>query len=368
MTIDAQFRVYHNVAESIADHAELLATSGYYQRAMADRAIPDAFANDLTGVYATDPDYGANLHRDHEALQPVPLRRSPARPAAGGRVGAGSLGDGDPGGRGGRPPRPASGPPQPATAQPAALGVGPPGATRRRRLRPHPPRLGDRGRATHRRGHLRRGALIPGAARAAVAARARRRRLAARPAAAPAWPRRRPRATAPATRRGSATLPGAPPRPRARPPAPPRAAPRPARGGDPRSGRYRRSQLPAAARGDDDHRRPVPAAVHARAMTTAYFATAKGPLGTASTSTATWPRRPDSAGSCWRPATGCSARRIPRYSPVHGEKIGALNSDGTSYTTKSAASRVRTRPNRARGGRVRDRPDLASAAVGARPG
>jgi hypothetical protein len=28
---------------------------------MADRAHPDAFANDLTGVYATDPIYGANL-------------------------------------------------------------------------------------------------------------------------------------------------------------------------------------------------------------------------------------------------------------------------------------------------------------------
>ena len=27
----------------------------------------------------------------------------------------------------------------------------------------------------------------------------------------------------------------------------------------------------------------------------------------------------------------------PRYSPVHGEKIGTLNSDGTSYATKSAA-------------------------------
>ncbi len=61
VTIDAPFRVYHNDAESIADHAELLATSGYYTRAMADRAVPDAFANDLTGVYATDPDYGANL-------------------------------------------------------------------------------------------------------------------------------------------------------------------------------------------------------------------------------------------------------------------------------------------------------------------
>ena len=61
VTIDAQFAVYHDDAQSIADHAVLLATSGYYTRAMADRAHPDAFANDLTGVYATDPDYGANL-------------------------------------------------------------------------------------------------------------------------------------------------------------------------------------------------------------------------------------------------------------------------------------------------------------------
>jgi flagellum-specific peptidoglycan hydrolase FlgJ len=61
VTVDAQFAVYRNDAESIAGHAELLAGSGYYARAMADRAYPDAFANDLTGVYATDPRYGANL-------------------------------------------------------------------------------------------------------------------------------------------------------------------------------------------------------------------------------------------------------------------------------------------------------------------
>jgi flagellum-specific peptidoglycan hydrolase FlgJ len=61
VTIDAQFAAYHNDAESIAGHAQLLATSGYYTKAMADRANPDAFANDLTGVYATDPGYGANL-------------------------------------------------------------------------------------------------------------------------------------------------------------------------------------------------------------------------------------------------------------------------------------------------------------------
>jgi hypothetical protein len=61
VTITAGFRAYHNIAESVSDHAELLATSGYYIRAMADRAVPDAFANDLTGVYATDPSYGTNL-------------------------------------------------------------------------------------------------------------------------------------------------------------------------------------------------------------------------------------------------------------------------------------------------------------------
>ncbi|MBO0821240.1 MAG: glucosaminidase domain-containing protein [Nocardiopsaceae bacterium] len=60
-TVHADFRSYHNIAESISDHAELLATSGHYTRAMADRAVPDAFASDLTGVYATDPGYGSNL-------------------------------------------------------------------------------------------------------------------------------------------------------------------------------------------------------------------------------------------------------------------------------------------------------------------
>jgi flagellum-specific peptidoglycan hydrolase FlgJ len=57
----ASFRVYHNVAESIADHSRLLATGESYQQAMANRQAPDAFANDLTGVYATDPNYGSSL-------------------------------------------------------------------------------------------------------------------------------------------------------------------------------------------------------------------------------------------------------------------------------------------------------------------
>jgi flagellum-specific peptidoglycan hydrolase FlgJ len=61
VTRTAPFRVYGNIAESIADHGQLLATGEAYQHAMADRHSPDAFADDLTGVYATDPHYGSSL-------------------------------------------------------------------------------------------------------------------------------------------------------------------------------------------------------------------------------------------------------------------------------------------------------------------
>lgn len=57
----APFRVYHDVAESIDDHGQLLAHSGSYANAMASRESPNGFANALTGVYATDPSYGTNL-------------------------------------------------------------------------------------------------------------------------------------------------------------------------------------------------------------------------------------------------------------------------------------------------------------------
>jgi lysozyme len=61
VTVTSQFRVYTNVTQSIEDHGKLLATSGYYTKAMAVKHDPDAFATALTGVYATDPDYGAKL-------------------------------------------------------------------------------------------------------------------------------------------------------------------------------------------------------------------------------------------------------------------------------------------------------------------
>jgi flagellum-specific peptidoglycan hydrolase FlgJ len=61
VTLTMPFRVYQNVAQSIEDHGKLLATSQYYQQAMAERHDPNAFAAALTGIYATDPQYGTKL-------------------------------------------------------------------------------------------------------------------------------------------------------------------------------------------------------------------------------------------------------------------------------------------------------------------
>jgi flagellum-specific peptidoglycan hydrolase FlgJ len=61
VTITAPFRAYDSVAQSINDHSLLLATGSSYKQAMADRSDPDVFATDLTGVYATDPNYGTSL-------------------------------------------------------------------------------------------------------------------------------------------------------------------------------------------------------------------------------------------------------------------------------------------------------------------
>ncbi len=90
--VTAPFRVYSNVAQSIADHSLLLATGSSYKQAMADRRSPDAFANDLTGVYATDPNYGAslislmrqyNLYRFDAGASPPQAATTAAQGAAG---------------------------------------------------------------------------------------------------------------------------------------------------------------------------------------------------------------------------------------------------------------------------------------------
>ena len=103
VTRTAPFRVYHNIAESIADHGRLLATSQAYQHAMANRQVPDAFAAALTGVYATDPNYGPNLialmrlynlYRYDCASGDPGLRAAAQEPHGAGSAGGGAAGGG----------------------------------------------------------------------------------------------------------------------------------------------------------------------------------------------------------------------------------------------------------------------------------
>lgn len=61
ITITAAFRKYNSKAESMVDHGKLLATSRYYEAAMAVRNNARAFAQKLQGVYATSPTYAKNL-------------------------------------------------------------------------------------------------------------------------------------------------------------------------------------------------------------------------------------------------------------------------------------------------------------------
>lgn len=61
ITIDARFRQFPSVADAFAEHGRLLASHAPYQKAMQAAADPDLFADRLTGVYATDPNYGTAL-------------------------------------------------------------------------------------------------------------------------------------------------------------------------------------------------------------------------------------------------------------------------------------------------------------------
>ncbi|MBV8564930.1 MAG: glucosaminidase domain-containing protein [Methylobacteriaceae bacterium] len=61
VVIMAEFRKFASLDEAFDQHGRLLATSSFYIRAMAVRDDPNAFADALTGVYATAPNYGAVL-------------------------------------------------------------------------------------------------------------------------------------------------------------------------------------------------------------------------------------------------------------------------------------------------------------------
>ena len=61
ISIVAKFRKFESLAEAFDLHGKLLATNKVYAAAMSQTGDPDAFADALTGVYATDPKYGYTL-------------------------------------------------------------------------------------------------------------------------------------------------------------------------------------------------------------------------------------------------------------------------------------------------------------------
>jgi flagellum-specific peptidoglycan hydrolase FlgJ len=248
VTGTAPFRVYHNIAESIADHGQLLATSQAYQHAMANRHVPDAFAAALTGVYATDPNYGPNLialmrlynlYRYDSATPAASQAAAPQEPQVAAQSAVAAV-----------------------APQAAVPGVSAPGASGA------PAGTGIPGWVS-----------IPGVAGAlatgTVKARGRER--------AGQWP-------------------GA------------RIAPR----GSRMSTRRYVSQVPQAVTAD-------------------FVATAKAPLTRAQP---LYQDVADRSGIPWELLAACDwiqCQAHPRYSPVHGEKLGTGNPDGTVFRTKSAA-------------------------------
>ena len=280
VTRTAAFRAYHNIAESIEDHSRLLATGQAYQHAMASRHLPDAFATALTGVYATDPGYGSNLI----ALMRLYnlYRYDSATPGDASGV------------TGGTPVAGASAGSAVASPQAVVPGV--------------PDEGGSAGGAPAD------GAGIPGVAGALAvgAVRVRARRRAPEPersAPEPEW-----RVPEPERR----VMPGQRPEPERRAGPGQRPGPRIApRGPLPKPRRY-------------IARIPYPVAAD-------FMATAKGPL------TRAQPLYQDVAsrtGIGWELLAACDwmqCQARPRYSPVHGEKLGTVNPDGTVFRTRSAA-------------------------------
>jgi hypothetical protein len=61
VTVTAQFRKFDSLADAFDQHGRLLATAGPYTAAMRLVSDAPAFADALTGVYATDPNYGTTL-------------------------------------------------------------------------------------------------------------------------------------------------------------------------------------------------------------------------------------------------------------------------------------------------------------------
>jgi flagellum-specific peptidoglycan hydrolase FlgJ len=403
------FRVYHNTAESIDDHGKLLATSGDYGTSMGDRRNPNAFAQALTGIYATDPSYGTKLvslmqqydlyryDAAPRAAKAGTARPSAAKPAAaspaaatipglpvsaattpGGPASPTPTPSGAPAaghGSGSRPPtpKPVRSKPTPATAVPSATPTAPAPA----------PTASSAPSATVPPGQVPSAAPSGPAPSRAPSGRAPSGRPSAAAPAAPA-PSRRPSPAA-STRPAPSAAPSGP-APSGRPRAGPHAQPGPSAqpsseqspdvpgmpapwtvpGGTAPSGQDSASAAEVAAAplaaapaalSVYAGRMPAPGRRRSKRSTTrrgskpagryhqqmppsvrnAFVSTARVPLLRAE------PLYQDVAsysGISWELLAACDWMQCEaraRYSPVHGEKLGTLNRDGTSYHTKSEA-------------------------------
>ena len=377
VSVSASFRVYRDIAESIEDHGKQLATSGYYTHAMAQRHDPNAFAAALTGIYATDPQYGAklvslmrqyDLYR-YDSAAPAPVSH-PHAPSAAAIPGlphtspAAPRAAATPAPTRSRTPSPAPPSPSPArsprpsspapsrspdpTSSPSPAPTRSPGPTSgpapgpSRTPAPSPSPSPSRSRA-------RPPAATPAPAHPPAPAPARATRPARRSQPA--------QASQPARSRQPQPAPTAQPEPdRGRVPRRPPAAARPSSDAAARaparsaravpavetvsavrlpksaSGPARRTATRRAAGPSRKYQQPMPAAVK-----NAFIALAKVPIIRAE------PLYRDVAsnsGIQWQLLAACDwmeCESRPRYSPVNGEKLGTRNSDGTVYRTKSEA-------------------------------
>ncbi len=416
----ASFRVYHDVAESIDDHGRLLARSGYYQQAMGERQHPDKFAAALTGVYATDPDYGANLislMRRYDLYrygQGQPAGRTataePGRGSTGAEPGSATI-PGVPAAAPApvRPARPASARPAPAhpsrpasprpapvhpapvpsapaaSPQPTATGHPRPGPTGSpappATAAPRPSATGSPTTAAPGRRPPQPGTASPGPSPTAAGNRSPSRPATpgpapagsprqvrtARPASPPVAPAATPAQPAAGVPGPGAAIPGA-----AVPGAPAAGAPDrgvPGRGAGTgaasipgvatQSASARRLVPPPAHQTDQMPQRPRvtqasqrsgPAATRAtlvsarryqpqmpRAVLNSFVETAKAPLMAGQT---TYQEVAGRRGISWQLLAACDWMQCEaraRRSPVYGERLGSVNSDGTVYVQRSAA-------------------------------
>ncbi len=81
--VQAKFRKFNSLDDAFDQHGKLLAQAKPYANARKHEDDPDAFADALTGVYATDPAYGGklkvtmkahNLYQYDAATDGMPIR------------------------------------------------------------------------------------------------------------------------------------------------------------------------------------------------------------------------------------------------------------------------------------------------------